>query len=175
MRCLKGAGLLYWLKLLNIYDTGSARRAVGFDTFDSFGPSSNTSETAAVNDYVSEANFKGTSPEEIMTMVKAAGIPDHRCELIKGDITETAQSYVEKHPGFRIALLHMDLDLAAPTLAALKAMWPRIVRGGIVVLDEYAIPRWTESDAVDQFLADHKLEIKTIPYARTPTAYIRKA
>lgn len=84
------------------------------------------------------------------------------------------QEYTEQYPGLRISLLHMDLDVAEPTLAALEALWPRVVRGGLVVFDEYAVPRWTESSAVDQFFADKNVQIRTIPYGRSPTAYVVK-
>ena len=34
-------------------------------------------------------------------------------------------------------------------------MYDRIVKGGIIVLDEYACEKWTESNAVDRFLKEH--------------------
>ncbi len=49
--------------------------------------------------------------------------------------------YSESHPGFRISLLHMDLDVEIPTLKALEALWPKVCKGGVVVFDEYAISR----------------------------------
>jgi predicted O-methyltransferase YrrM len=97
-----------------------------------------------------------------------------RVVLVDGDIAETAPSYVNASPGFKISLLHLDLDAAAPTLAALEAFWPRLSRGGVVIFDEYAIDKWSESQAVDAFFADKDVEIKTLPYGRTPTAYVVK-
>ena len=44
-------------------------------------------------------------------------------------------------PGFRISLLHMDLDVEEPTLKALEALWPKVCKGGVVIFDEYAISR----------------------------------
>ena len=81
---------------------------------------------------------------------------------------------VAARPGFRIALLNMDLDLAEPTLAALEALWPRVVPGGVVVFDEYSVARWTESNAVDQFFEEKPVALKTLPWSRTPTAYLVK-
>jgi hypothetical protein len=70
--------------------------------------------------------------------------------------------------------LHLDLDLGSATYAALEALWPRVVRGGVVVFDEYAVPRWTESEGVDQFFATRQVTLRAIPFARTPTAYVVK-
>jgi len=36
-----------------------------------------------------------------------------RVVLVDGDIAETAPSYVNASPGFKISLLHLDLDAAA--------------------------------------------------------------
>ena len=50
-----------------------------------------------------------------------------------------------------------------------------ISRNGIIILDEYGKRGWGETDAVDEFLENHKeLEIKTIEYSNQPTAYIVK-
>ena len=102
------------------------------------------------------------------------GMEKSRCELIAGDIRETAARYVATSPGMRISLLHLDLDLADATRAALEAFWPRVSRGGIVVFDEYAVRGWTESDAVDDFFRNIPVQIATLPWARTPTAFIVK-
>ena len=59
---------------------------------------------------------------------------------------------------------------------ALEALWPRVSKGGVVVFDEYAIPKWSEAKAVDAFLSKlgAELEIKCLPWARTPSAYVVK-
>jgi len=55
-------------------------------------------------------------------------------------------------------------------------MYERLVRGGIIVFDEYACDKWTESNAVDRFLEEHsELKLETLSWGRTPTAYIVKS
>ncbi len=168
----KGSGLLYWLKLLTIYAQGSAKRVVGFDLFSGFPePELNNS---TVQEFIQETQFEGTSLEGLYNQIRQAGIDQSRCELVEGDVRATVSDYNERNPGFRISLLHLDLDLAEGTQAALEAFWPRVVAGGIVVFDEYAISRWTESSAVDRFFAGKSIKLKTLPWARTPTAYLIK-
>lgn len=170
---LKGASLLLFLKLLHIYAHGSNKRVIGFDLFDSF-PVSDQYEAERVQQFVQEAQFDGVLPAELLDKVAAAGMNRERCELVAGDITTTAQRYVDEHPGLRISLLHIDLDIEAGTYAALEAFWPRVVTGGIIVFDEYAVPQWTESRAVDRFFANKSIKLRTIPWARTPSAYLVK-
>ena len=104
--------------------------------------------------FVRESAHAGTDPAMLVEMAVRAGIDPGRLELVAGDIRTSASDYARRNPGLRIALLHMDLDLGEPTFAALTALWPRVVAGGIVVFDEYAVPQWSESDGVDRFLAE---------------------
>jgi len=55
----------------------------------------------------------------------------------------SAKAFVEQNPGFRISLLHLDVDLYEPTLAALELSTHWLVKGGVVVMDEYGYyPVW---------------------------------
>ena len=96
-------------------------------------------------------------------------------ELIKGDVSATIPTYIAKHPGFRISYLYFDLDVEKPTAAALKLLYDRVVCGGIIVFDEYGVDQWGEANAVDAFLEEHpELSLRTLPWAKTPPAYIVK-
>lgn len=170
---LKGTSLMLLLKLLHIHAHGSNKRVIGFDMFDSF-PVTGEQESREVEQFVTESGFTGITTASLMEKVADAGIDVHRCDLVAGDITTTAQAYVDKNPGLRISLLHLDLDLETATYAALDAFWSRVVIGGIVVIDEYAVARWTESNAVDRYFAQKNVQIKTLSWSRTPTAYIVK-
>lgn len=63
------------------------------------------------------------------------------------------------------SLLHMDLDIDEPTYITLQTLYDRVVRGGIIILDEYACDKQTESNDIDRFLKEHpELTLKTIPW-----------
>jgi len=170
----KGTGLLYFLKLIMIHAPGSLKRVVGFDLFQGFLDSATSEEKASVSRLLQVSNFTGNTPDDVHRLVADAGFPKERCELIAGDIGTEAQRYVDENPGFRISLLNMDLDLGRPTQEALSALWPRVVPGGIVILDEYAIGSWSASEGVDSWLADKEIRIQTLPWSRSPTAYFTK-
>jgi len=169
----KGTGLFQWLKFLTIFDPDSKKRVVGFDLFDHFKEGFQEWEKKEAEKFVQEADFKGTDMNELLNIAQKMG-QKHRLELIKGNACETIPSYVEKNRGMRISLLHLDFDPYEPTLVALKQFWPLVARGGIVIFDEYATRGWGESEAVDEFFSDKKVEIKTIPFSTTPTAHIVK-
>ncbi len=57
----------------------------------------------------------------------------HRISVHKGWIPDT----LKECRATQIALLHLDLDLYGPTLAALTYFWPRVARGGFVICDDY--------------------------------------
>ena len=38
----------------------------------------------------------------------------------------------------KVAFLHIDLNNAAAEAGALRYFWPKVVQGGIIVLDDYA-------------------------------------
>ena len=170
----KGVGLLTWLKFLRIHAPGSVKRVIGFDMFSHFPEPAEAQEARQVHAYVQASSFTGVQVEELLERVVAMGMEKSRCELVAGDIRETAARYVATSPGMRISLLHLDLDLADATRAALEAFWPRVSRGGVVVFDEYAVRGWTESDAVDDFFRNIPIQIATLPWAATPTAFIVK-
>jgi len=177
----KGTGLFTWLKFLELHCPHSAKQLVGFDLFGdtrqrvAAALNGNELDVAEMEALCDEAEFDGVDTAELMAMaLKISTGAAERLTLVDGDITNTALQFTETKPGFRISLLHLDLDVGPPTLAALKALWPRVVKGGIVVFDEYAVHKWSESEAVDEFFKDKDVSIRTLPFASSPTAYIVK-
>jgi hypothetical protein len=169
----KGVGLMYWLKLLQIYSPTSRKRVVGFDTFAPFAGAMRDYEARSAQALLDEAGFAGTTPERIAGYAADMGLGD-KVDLVAGDIAETAPRYVAENGGFRISLLHLDIDTYDAVTAALTALYDCITPGGLVICDEYAYRGWGESDAVDEFLAGRGVAVKVVPFSDTPTAYFVK-
>lgn len=174
----KGAGITAWLKMIDMYQTHSIKKVIGFDFFDS-------SFVDDINDAVDKIAMKQVfsrdiklqisdiSIEGITKKLTAASFDSSKYELVKGDISITSKNFIKDRPGFRISLLYLDLDLDKPTYDTLEAFWDRIVPGGVVVFDEYAYHSWSESNAVDRFIS--KKNIKLInTHLFSPTAYLIK-
>jgi len=170
----KGTGVLYWAKLLQIFNPQSVKRVVGFDTFAGYPDSLGKDYDKKTGEgFIAQANYTPVTPEHIMGVARGVGL-EKRVELVKGDASVTMGGYVKKNPGFRIALLNLDFDVYEPTAQALKNFYSLVVPGGVIAFDEYALRGWGESDAVDEFFKDKHLTYKTIPWALSPTAFVVK-
>jgi hypothetical protein len=174
----KGTGMLSFLKIKRFLCPNSGKKVIGFDFFDTekLIESLEGLDKEAMSALFCQRDFAHEEEQAYKLLehfIQQCGFEEHEFELVAGDITQTAAKYVSERPGFRISLLYIDLDLDVPTYEALNAMWDRVVKGGIVVFDEYAFHKWSESAGVDRFFADKDVEIKTLNYI-CPTAYVVK-
>ena len=173
----KGTGLFTFLKLKRFLCPNSGKKVIGFDFFDSekLVESLSGIDKEAMNTLFCGRNYKHENNQAQLMgdFISHCGFEEHEFELVAGDITETAATYAAERPGFRISLLYLDLDVDVPTYEALKGLWDRVVKGGIVVFDEYAFHKWSESAGVDRFFADKDVEVKTLNYI-CPSAYVVK-
>ncbi|MDJ0893581.1 MAG: class I SAM-dependent methyltransferase [Alphaproteobacteria bacterium] len=169
----KGTSTLQFAHLLETYQPNSRSKVVAFDTFDAVFPKVRDDEAAAAEAHMRD--YDASAFVQLSEAIERLGLRN-RIEIVQGDIAETLPNYIQASPGFRISLLHCDLDVYAATLATLEAAWPRLTPGGIAVFDEYAIGEWGESDAVDAFLGSlaEPPELKILASSPTPTAYCVK-
>ena len=58
-----------------------------------------------------------------------------KIKLVKGDIRKNAKKYIEENPQTTIRILNLTMNYYEPTLCALKSFYPRISKGGIVVIN----------------------------------------
>jgi predicted O-methyltransferase YrrM len=76
--------------------------------------------------------FRAVSYESVREYL--AAFP--RVTVHRGD----ASSVVPGWPERRYALVHLDVDLYRPTLDCLEYFGPRLVEGGVIVMDDYGAP-----------------------------------
>lgn len=74
------------------------------------------------------------SREDVEIGLNETRYPEENFILIQGDVRSTLISI--KIPE-QIALLRLDTDFYDSTLIALEILWPRLVSGGILILDDY--------------------------------------
>ena len=170
----KGAGVLYWAKLIQIFNPLSERRVIGFDTFEGYPEDTRYHyEKEAAEEFLSDSTDNIVTPQDILAVAASHGL-EQRIELVKGDATHTIKKYVKDNPGLRVALLNNDLDGYYPTAAALEHIYPLLVPGGVIAFDEYGERFWGESQAVDEFFKDKSVVYHSFPWAFSPTAYVVK-
>ncbi len=170
----KGISTIQFAHFLEIYRPQGLAKVVSFDTFEAMFPRVRLDEVQSAKDHMDKL-YDERALDQITEAVARLGL-DRRVEIVKGDIVETMPAFLADKPGFRISLLHCDLDVYEATKTVLRLAWPRLSRGGIVVFDEYAVRNWGESDAADEFLATlpNPPRLRTLEHTPTPTAYLIK-
>ncbi len=178
----KGESLLILAKLVEIFQSNDRSvEVIGFDTFAGF-PALSSQDDGDDSDVDRTAGGWNSSAyyHELKQLID---IFDHdrlapqkpRIRLIEGDITDTVPSFVKDNPGLKIKLLNIDCDLYKPTLIGLKCLYDKIVKGGIILLDEYAFKEFPgESAAVDEFFSGQPPQIKRFEFSANPGGYIIK-
>ena len=178
----KGQSFFLFQKLLDVYCPGdSLKKLIIFDTFQGLTSLSKEDGKKDFNRDKFKGGFNAQSFEKILFELANLHQLDSmlprfkRIQLVKGDIIKTLPQYIKKNPGLRISLLNLDVDLYKPTLAALKYLFPKVVNGGIVILDEYAMETFPgESKAFEDFFKKNNFELKKFNFTPTPGAYFIK-
>lgn len=178
----RGASLLAWANFLEIRNMGDrAKKVIGFDNFVGFTEvaKEDGAESERFNKVV--GGFDGGAFKEQLLDVISIFDADRfigykpKIDIVEGDVEITVEKYIKDNPGLRISLLHFDCDMYKPTMAGLKHLWPLVVKGGLVVFDEYAIQPWEgESNAVDEFFEGQNIKLQKFDWSTNPGAYLIK-
>ena len=129
----------------------------GFDTFEGF-----------IEEQIleGEAYKKGELKSDYGKIYKEFERFDN-IKLHKGDILQTMKEVEDRQFSF----IHLDIDIYKPTKECLEFFYPRLSQGGIVLIDDYCPTNWGVIKAVNEFIAEHNLELKR---GVSRLAYIKK-
>lgn len=169
----RGSGLFAWLKMLSFL--GLNRRVYGFDIFNSelLVSGISTQDRDVMSSLFEERGFNPTGYGEVLqALIDNAGFSN--CDLVSGDVFSSIPMFLESNPGFRASIINFDLDTEEPTYFALTQLWERLVVGGVLIFDEYAINEWTESAAVDRFVKEKGLDLRSTNIY-SPSAFVIKS
>jgi hypothetical protein len=179
----RGSSFFTWTKLMETFCPGDrSRRVYGFDSFEGlqdFVPEDGPTDSRVSKEF---GSFK-SNEARIRKLVEIHNqdnmVPGiERCEIITGNVLETLPKFLEEHPGLRISLLHLDMDLYKPTKFAMEMLYPLVVTGGVIAFDEYGLIPWEgESRAVDEYFKEMNLpapRIQKLPYSPLPHGYMIK-
>lgn len=183
-----GESFFHWARFLEMFNMGEREtKVIGFDTFSGFPEISDKDRTLENQREQSDVavrsggfNAGERSAQRIEKLIEIFE-DDHfvpqkkRLEVVKGDICETVPRYVRDNPGLRISLLHLDCDLYEPTMAGLKHLYPLVVPGGVVILDEYGQDKFPgESAAFDEYFAGNRPNLIKSHLVSNPSGYFIK-
>ncbi len=136
-----GANLALFESFRSVYEPYNwTRKVVGFDTFRGY-PSitekDGTSNYAAVGGYTVTESYEEYL-RQMLDAHEADNVISHitKYELVKGDVVETIEEYLNDNPQTAIALAYFDLALYEPTKKCLDAIKPYLMRGSVLAMDE---------------------------------------
>ncbi|GAB1691360.1 hypothetical protein KRM28CT15_31630 [Krasilnikovia sp. M28-CT-15] len=94
------------------------------------------------------------SLEDVQEGMRESAYPADRIHYYKGKVEDTIPGHIPD----RISILRLDTDWYESTRHELKHLWPRLVPGGVLLLDDYG---WWEGarQAVDEWLEETQLPL----------------
>jgi len=167
----KGTSLVRWAHFREMMGHQSARKIIGFDIFGTFPATTFEADQEKLEKFVTNAGDQSIDVEQLHQVLDNKKL-NTKIELVKGDINQTVPDYVANHPELRIAMLNLDTDIYEPAVTILEHLYPRIVSGGILILDDYGVFPG-ETKAVDDYFKGQNVVIRKMPYANTPSYIIK--
>lgn len=140
-----------------------------YDTFEGMTPPTSVDIDLgghAAQDYIDQFGDEGrwcyADLDDVRRTFSSYGFDDHEVRLVKGDVLETLKATTLPE---RIAILRLDTDWYESTKLELEMLYPRLVRGGILIIDDYG--HWEGSrQAVDEYFAKYPpLLLQRVSYA----------
>lgn len=160
----RGDSFLLWSKLVKIFEPYNLTQVYGFDWFQGMKP-------GAADDGFQSGKYCGDY-SHLMNMIKSQGLEGISL-VFPLDVTKEIKHFIEERPFLRFKLLYIDCGIQEVMEAAYEYLYPRLVRGGYLLMDHYNYKvSPTESGIVEKYIGDNI--IRQMPYTRQPSGYIIK-
>lgn len=160
----KGSSLLWFTKLLQIYEPESLTQVHGFDWFEGTGEDS-------VELKIEKGSYK-SSYEELLDLIKAQHL-ENNCFVHKLNVVTELESFFAENPHLYFKVVFLDAGFYDVVKKSIEVLWPRLNPGGILILDQFGHELSPgEAMAVKEILPNEKIE--TVHNSWMPNAYIIK-
>jgi hypothetical protein len=135
-----------------------------FDTFE--GMSAPTKDDVDLNDVYAENRMRNEDKktsniwayselEEVKHNLGLSAYPQDRFIFVKGKVEDTLK---KDYLPDKISILRLDTDWYESTLIEMEILYPRVVKGGIIIVDDYG--HWKGSKkAVDEYFKKQGLNV----------------
>ena len=148
------------------------RRIIGFDTFGEFPQGEDKDDHKVLGNFLKAAGSQSIAKDQLKEVLDMKNL-GQEVELIKGDINETVPQLVKDNPEIQIALINLDTDIYKPSLTVLEYLFPKLVSGGVLILDDYNVHRG-ETQAVNEYFSGQDIQIQKFPFAENPSYIIKE-
>ncbi|WP_447603700.1 class I SAM-dependent methyltransferase [Nitrospira sp. Nam80] len=170
----KAASMLYFAKLIQIFEPESLTLVHGFDWFQGIKHGNGDDESLPRVQRMVEQDACGpVDYERICKLVSLQNL-DHIAYIHRLDVTKELDQFFREYPHLQFKLVFMDAGAYEVVRACLPRFWPRLVSGGVMIFDQFnheIAPG--ETRAVREYLPDN-VPIKSFTFATMPSAYVVK-
>ena len=177
-----GGGIMTWLHCSSILEPyNHTRKIIGFDTFSGFPEIDEKDKDTGTSEHLIVGGLQTTNSiyeelNEVVSIHDSNRPISHigKVELIKGDACEKIEEYLEDNPHLIISLLYLDFDIYKPTKQALKLLYKRVVKGGIIAFDELNCKQYPgETVAMLEELNLENVELKRFPFVTHISYFVK--
>jgi hypothetical protein len=175
----KGTSFMRFAMMRKLLGIESAAKLVGFDVFSDEYPSTSHPEDEPQREHwINTAGPSSISVNQLESCLHRGGVSNF--ELVAGNAEITIPEYVVRNPGFRLSLLHLDIDFYEPTLTALNCFYDLMCVGGVVVVDNYAGEGTAghqlhgDTQAIDDFFSSRSAQIRRFPFCGRPVYIVKE-
>ena len=145
---------------LYLKQENSLKKIYGFDSFEGFNEEVKIDIDLGGDNSSQKkiGGFNSTSFNYVENLIKGFKLSD-KIKIFQGYFEETLSNVQEK----KFSFVHLDCDLYSPYKGCLEFFYPRISRGGIILIDEYNDPSWPGCNkAVDEFIQTNSIKLSKI-------------
>ncbi len=153
----KGGSVMAMLLTLN-HLGDQTRNCLLYDTYE--GMSEPTEDDishagqSAIQTIESEVKLTKVDLDLVQKNVSQISYPKNQIEFIQGKVEDTIPDRISE----QIALLRLDTDWYESTLHELNHLYPRLVSGGVLIIDDYG--HWMGArKATDEYISEKKIPI----------------
>lgn len=165
----KGISLVRFAMFRDLFGNEFSKKIIGFDTYDEFPETKFKDDVPIREKFIKNAGNQSISRKQLEKILKHKNLSN--ISLVPGDICQTVPEFVKRNPQLKISMLNLDTDIYEPAVTILKYLFPLIVKGGILVLDDYGVFPG-ETKAVDEYF-NNNVEIKKFNFCMTPSYIIK--
>lgn len=163
-----GATLAQLINLRAMYEPFNyTRKIFGFDTFEGFTVvDSKDGGFSNVGDYATQTGYEKKLNSILSIHESFSPIPHiKKFELIKGDVSQTIDTWLESNPHAIVSMAIFDMDVYKPTHDALTKIIPRLTKGSVLVFDELNCQHFPgETAAVNEVLGLNNIALRRYPH-----------
>jgi hypothetical protein len=161
----KGNSLMRWIKFRSLLENSFSRKIYGFDTFGDFPDASIEEDRGKRQAFINEAGSESVKKNEFENYLKNLNLSEN-VFLIEGDVNNTVPDFIGSNKEIRISLLHIDVDLYEPTKVCIDNFFPHVVKGGVIILDDYgAFPG--ANKAIEEFIDNKNYRVEQLRYSNS--------